>query len=353
MRALISSKRLLLVNSFVLAQVVLTSACSKEADHDHSQPARPPIIITDPQPSDRYYATDTESCSYDYRSYTSGDVTIIKPTCRSNKEYRWLSTCESGKCETLDVHVHYMRLEELGTNMAVQVEAFDNQNFQGAPKATTAMFNYNAKRGEWKKVPLKLAPGDYYIRAYMTNEDGGRVPYNFGGMELVADRPVGVVGVLSGAERVSVEPKYSRKESTPVHVYLDKLFKKPGTEPETKAFLRIKIKTQDPAAVVSGKKIRIQLRQGEDLDANPDFEFTMASDLLLVRDGIGEAEFVSPSLAEGNYTVLTFVDTNDNSYLDPTELQNFYAESGATKMIEIRKNFTRTISATLSLPTNN
>jgi hypothetical protein len=271
--------------------------------------------------------------------------------CYENDDYRWRTSCRSDSCQEVKVFTHYMLPDELEGNYAVNVEAFDNPTFQGAPVSSVRIADFAAHRGSWKDSELYLEPGEYYLRAYMTDADAADVPYVLGDMTLVADRPVGVYGALSGAEMVRVAPRAQQRDTNPVHIYLDKLFKKPGSEPDTNAHLRIQLSTAEGLQVADGRQVHVQLRKTSDMAEAPVYDFTMASEALLVQGRLGRAEFVSPSLAVGNYVVSVFVDADGNTLLDDDEPAAVYRVDGLPQALAIGANRTETIALTLAGPT--
>ena len=269
--------------------------------------------------------------------------------CHERDKQRWLTSCKLDACAKTRVYVHYALADSYPDDMTVDVEAFDNKHFEGSPVAATQIFGFEAKAGEDRQVDMYLQPGQYYFRAYMTNDAGSRVPYVLGDMQVITDHPMGIVGGLSDPKVVIITDS-SEATNPPVDLVIDQLLKKPGTEPDTKARLRIELKVANATAVPVGRLVHIQLRNQEDLDAEPVYDEKIASDAFLVQGMDGATEFVSPSLVEGNYTVFVFVDANGNGFADAGELQLLYRELTAVKMIEVRKNTTRTISMELAVP---
>ncbi len=273
------------------------------------------------------------------------------PVCFEKPDFQWRSSCKSDACQEVPVFAHYMLTDDLGEGRIVRVEAFDNEHFTGAPVGTVRIANFPARTGGWRQASLFLAPGEYYLRGYLTNSlDAAAVPYSLGGMTLVEGQPVGVVGALSGAEMVRVAPREQARDAAPVHIYLDKMFKRPGSEPDIKAHLRLQLQLAEGVTVTDGKKLLIQLRQGTDLADAPVATFTVATASFLVQGRLGKTEFVSPSLAEGDYLVLAFVDTDDNGFYDAGEPAQLYTQNQAAAAVKIRKD--RTVSLPLVLSTD-
>lgn len=268
--------------------------------------------------------------------------------CFESEDFTWRTSCQSDSCQEVKVFTHYMLEDDLGAGRVVHIEAFDNQYFQGAPASQVRIANFDARRGEWRDAQLFLQPGEYYLRAFMTTADDTVTPYSLGNMTLVSDQPVGVFGALSGAEMVRVAPRSQNRFPDPVHIYLDKLFKKPGTEPETNAHLRLNLTVADGSTVADGRQVIVRLLKNRDLSETPAAEFTMASELLLVQGRLGKAEFVSPSLTIGDYLVFVFVDVNGNNNYDDGELAGIHTVNAQPAAIAIRKDRTESLPLLLA-----
>lgn len=268
--------------------------------------------------------------------------------CYEAEDYTWRTSCKSDACQEVKVFAHYMLADDLGDDRIVHVEAFDNPYFQGTPASQVSIAHFDASRGGSREAALFLAPGEYYLRAYMTSTDVSIVPYSLGDMTLVSDAPVGVYGALSGAEMVRVAPRRQERYPAPVHIYLDKLFKKEGSEPATNAHLRINLTVADGSSAPDGRAVVIRLFKNRDLGRAPAAEFKLASELLLVQGRLGRAEFASPSLPEGDYLVMVFVDDNANGYYDVGELADLFELNAQAAAVQIRKDRTETLAMTLS-----
>ena len=268
-------------------------------------------------------------------------------TCYEHKNYEWRTSCREADCQGLKVFTHYMLTEDLGAGHTLHLEAFDNAYFSGTPISATQITDFKAKTGEWEEAEVFLSPGEYYMRAYLKTQDDTRIPYQFGDMGLVADQPVGVFGVLSGAQKVVVKPRYDEQFGQPVHIYLDKLFHKPGLEPDTKAYLRLNLSVTQGEVAPDGRDIHINLYATPDFQIEPVKKMSMASELLLVSGREGRAEFISASLPVGKFFLQIFVDANSNGYLDSGELAAEYEKYGELAMIDIAENRTETVALVL------
>ncbi|TWW08343.1 hypothetical protein E3A20_25290 [Planctomyces bekefii] len=271
--------------------------------------------------------------------------------CYKKDNFTWRTSCKSDSCQAVHVYTHYMLQDYLGESRVVQVEAFDNQYFQGAPASQVRIAHFNAKQGEWKEVDLFVEPGEYYLRAFLTTDRDQAVPYSLGGMELKGDEPFGVLGALSGPELIRVAPSHQDPYPDPVHIYLDQLFKKPGSEPETNAHLRINFTVADQSRIVDGRRVIIRLQKSRDLAERPAAEYSLASELLLIQGRVGRAEFLSPSLNPGVYFVFAFIDENLNNSYDGGELAALASEGGVPKPITIVQERTLTLPLALTSET--
>jgi hypothetical protein len=261
----------------------------------------------------------------------------------------WRQSCDSEECRELTVYVHYLLTKDLGDGVTVRIEAFDNPNFTGSPRGTGEVNGFAARAGEWKDTTMYLVPGEYYLRAYLRSDgDANTTPYPLGDMQLVAGTPVGVYGALSHPQMIRVAPESESALVDPVHLNLDQLFEKPGTAPETNARLRIQISTPDGLDVPDHKKVLVQLHDSTDLARSPVYAFELASEQFLVAGRTGKAEFVSPSLAEGDYIAFAFLDGNDNGFYDDGELAAVYKQDGLPRKLAIRKDRIETIALPLT-----
>ncbi len=319
------------------------TACYMEVHGDGNKDDQAKTHITHPDGIPSGLDGKADSCQANEQTGNQSNL-----SCYKAEDYTWRTSCKSSTCQAVKVFVHYMLTDDIGGTRVVHVEAFDNEHFQGAPVSTVRLADFDAKRGEWKDADLYLQPGEYYVRAYLTTNDDLVVPYTLGDMALVGDQPVGVFGALSNAEMVRVAPKEQNHYPDPVHIYLDKLFQKPGSEPDTKAHLRIDLSVADTAAITDGRLVKVELRKTADMADAPAFSFDVASELLLIQGRLGKTEFTSPSLKEGDYVVFVYLDANGNSQFDSDELSALHLVNTQPAAVAIRKNRTETISMALT-----
>jgi len=342
----------------LVASAMVATGCSLEVketpDHDQG------TIIIGPTPEPLPYSAvrvthlerkasqcEVDSTSYYYHGKYGTYFSGTSYKCYENPDYRWQTSCPSENCNPLQVYAHYMLSEELGDGLTVHIEAFDNKAFSGYPRGTVEITDFRARSGEWDKAELFLPPGEYYVRAFVKNVDEDPTPYNFDGMELVAGEPVGVFGALSGPEKVIIG---SYANNDPVHIKLDKLFRKPGSEPDTKAYLRLKMSTERHDLLQTGRKVYVELFASDDFGATPVHKFEMASELLKIEGQVGTAEFVSPSLTVGQYIVRVYLDSDNNGFHDDHELGAVHMAMGEPRLVRIERNRIETLSLILSTP---
>jgi len=250
--------------------------------------------------------------------------------------------CRNQTCRKVNVFVIYTLREDLGQGNNVVLEAFDNSRFEGSPQATALISGFDASgSGSISEGQLMLTPGKYYIRAFISQQSATAAPYEYGGMKLVSNKPVGYYGAASGAHSILVGEKPT--DEAPLTIKLNYLFKSDEKEVPSDANLRIQFTTAQDAKIESSRKLRIELRDTSDFAATPKASYSLPSDSLLVSGRIGKAEFVARNLIPAKYTVLAYIDTNDNEYPDAEEMK----QSTAAGFITIAGKRTETISMQL------
>ena len=150
------------------------------------------------------------------------------------------------------------------------------------------------------------------------------------------------------SNKVVVKPKYEQEFAEPVHIYLDKLFEKPGDEPDTRAYLRLNLEVAEGKEIPDGRQVMIRLFETPDFQVEPAKEMSMASESLLVSGRVGKAEFISGSLPIGKYFLQVFVDADGNGYLDEAELSAQFEKYGELALIDVAANRTETVALTLT-----
>jgi hypothetical protein len=338
------------ISTFTLT--ALTTACSYGPWEDDDRNDNGTIIIGNPTPAYPDYPDDSQNeCdavwSSTYKFDDGDDETTYKQSkymCYDRKPARYMTSCAAEDCSQVPVFVHYGLGQNLGENFTVHVEAFDNANFNGYPVGKVEVSHFKAETGSWKETELWLPEGNFYIRAFLSNKESPNMPYNFGDMVLIRDQPVGVFGVLSGAEVVHVD--YRKRYTDPVSVHLDQLFKKPGSEPETNARLRTIVKFPADQVLVAGKEVRVELHKTIDFEAAPVAAMTIKSELFMIQGQLGKAEVVSQSLEIGAYFVRIYFDENQNNFYDEGEMDAVFG-GAVPERVSIEKDHTRTVTLEL------
>lgn len=272
-----------------------------------------------------------------YRPGTTGSA--AKP------DYTWQSNCRGDDCQILNVFAHYSLQENLGTNRTLVIEAFNNAQFSGSPVANIQIAGFNATRPNSSELEeIYLAPGEYYFRAYFTTANTQPTPYPMDGMILVGDEPVGVYGALSGAKRVLVKPD---QKPELVNIYIDQLFKKPGSEPDSNAHIRLRVTVPAGAYIPANREVRFLLLKTSDIEEKPLYSLSFSSNLLLIKGQENTTEYLSPSLTPGSYFIFTFLDANSNNSYDSGELGAFYLDQGDVANFQVERDHTRNLQLTL------
>lgn len=233
------------------------------------------------------------------------------------------------------VFVHYMASEDLGDEVAAFVEVFDNRFAQGAPTQVVPISGFRAHRGSWTQTPVKLAAGTHWLRAYLTTADDRRLPYEIGDMLPSESVESTVYGSVSRVEELVID---KNQAVTPTNLFFNSLLVRPGTEPETNARIRINLTVADGVVINADRKVRVELRETDDLQVEPVARLGFSSNLLLIEGRHGQTEYVTPNLPEGKYTVFAFIDEDGNDRYDAGEAAQLYVKNGAALLIKVEKN---------------
>ncbi|RZA24991.1 MAG: hypothetical protein EOP10_08240 [Proteobacteria bacterium] len=233
--------------------------------------------------------------------------------------YNWQTNCAANTCGTVSVFAHYMLTENLGPQKTLRIEAFTNPQFTGSPVSSLEIQGFDASKPASSGLEeIFLAPGEYYFRAYLSPEGSAAIPYSLQGMELVSDTPVGVLGALSGAQRVLVKNTQGSAEA--VHIYINQLFKKPVPAVESFAKIRLDLSLSEDQKSKTEKyrDVHVLLLKQADLELKPNYDFTLSTTALITETP--STTFVSPSVEPGSYYIFAFIDANSNRYFDETEI---------------------------------
>lgn len=316
----------ILFASSLAASTTLLTACYMEV-HDTNSDTPPNIDVTIPNEPNHQPGADAS-------------LNGTTPT------RQWDRRCGIDVCQKSEVFVVYGLSQDLGIDNSVVLEAFDNPRFSGSPIASARLTGFSATRpGDTARTTLYLAPGSYYLRAFISSDRDAIAPYEYGGMELVSNKPVGFFGAASGPQSLHVEGEGARVP--PVTVTLNHLFKTPEADSPSDAHLRIRFRV-DPALVQVNQRLIIELRDTTDFAFNPSATFFVASDTLLVEGKEGQAEFTTRNLIPGDYSVLAFIDANNNGFADEDELQQTYSQAGTPALLRIAPRRTESIQLSLN-----
>lgn len=270
-----------------------------------------------------------------------------KKMCFENTESQWNTTCRGYSCQAVPVYIQYMLSEDLGEGRSVTVEAFDNPYFSGSPVSSVTLNNFTAtKAGEFQKTSLYLGSGTYYARAFISKASDVVIPYEYSDMQLIQNQPLGIFGALSSPATITVA-RDADEDRQPAYITIDKLFKKPQSAKDQRAFLRLKLNTEKLDLVESDRNVMIQLHSESDIQMEPIYQFKIPSAAFKVEGHQGETEFVSDSLDVGRYYVFVYLDGNGNGYFDPGELAQYFGHGGDMKTIDIKEKRTKYLALTL------
>jgi len=148
-------------------------------------------------------------------------------SCDAKNRINFLPNCKHADCEIVPVKVIYTLDQKIEENRTVVVEAFDNPRFFGFPVATSWTSRFNSKDAEGIQTQIFLAPGVYYLRAYLTRPGDTPRPDSYRSLKLVRNTPTGTYGALSGVEQLVVMPEGSNWQNQ-VEIYIDQLFSEDG-----------------------------------------------------------------------------------------------------------------------------
>ena len=304
-----------------------------------------PVFLTSCYAEIHEHPTDSSPVIYS-NSGSGMSSNSNKKSTDNVKEPPVNTICRSQDCRKIPVYVIYTLNQDLGVSNTVVIEAFENSNFEGSPQATATLSGFDASgTGKISEGQLALAAGKYYLRAFITNKNAAAAPYEYGGMKLVSNKPVGYFGAASGAQSLIVES--GKGDSAPVTIKLNYLFKSDEKETPSDANLRVQFSIPQSSVVEPNRKLRIELRDSTDMACTPKANYFLPSDTLLVSGRMGRAEFVARNLQPGKYTVLAYMDLNDNEYPDSGELQQTWNSNGSPALVTILQNRTETIKLEL------
>lgn len=273
------------------------------------------------------------------------DVEVPTDLTTEIPDRQWDRRCGQEACKEVDIMVVYGLNESISAQSTVVVEAFDNPRFAGSPLASARVTGFDASHlGSSTHASLYLAPGDFFVRAYLSTDEEVVAPYEYGNMELVSNKPVGYHGAASGPQSIHVDA--DAPSGTPFTVTLAHLFKAPQDELPSDANLRIRLHV-NPESVTVNERLLIELRDTTDFAVTPVATYFIPSDSLLVEGKKGQGEFIARNLAPGKYSILAYLDSNNNGFADDEEIQQTFRKEGAPDFVRIVERRTETIDLTL------
>ncbi|MCX6131165.1 MAG: hypothetical protein NTX25_19170 [Proteobacteria bacterium] len=302
------------------------------------------------------WVTHPDSSNYEFVKCSSSQAETLlcgqRPGSSWGKanepQYSWQSNCQGTRCQTLSLFVHYTLQQNLGSNQNLLVEAFQNPQFTGSPAASIQIAGFDASRPNSTGLEeIYLAPGEYYLRAYFTTAQAGSKPYPLGDMIPVGMEPSGIYGAVSAAKRIVIKDEPYPET---LHISIDQLYKKPGSEPESHAQIRLHLSVNPDSAIPLDRKVLIFLLTAADLEATPVYTYSFSSNMFLLKNQENQAEFVSPSLSPGNYYLFVFIDKNSNGYYDKDEIGGFYKEAEKIVAVPVEHERMRNLDLLLQSP---
>jgi len=312
----------------------------------------------DPKENDWFEEADSmalnsgaRQCSeFERTSYRGVRMRYDDMRCVTNDDFYWRNRCNASECHEVPVFVHYMINKDIGEDATVYIEAFDNNRFFGFPAATTQVSHFRTDRvGEYEQTTIYLGPGQYYLRAYIGRSDQVSKPYEYGDLELVAGEATGVYGAVSAPEVIEVLPAREERWAKPVHIYLDKLFKSPGSD-RTKANLRVLLEVDPQATISENGFVRVRIYEHQDLAQEPTAEATALAANLLVEGRKGKMDVVLTDAPEGEFVVFAFLDANFNGFYDQGELAQVLRDDlGKLRLVKLQAKRTETVTLKMVL----
>ena len=302
------------------------------------------IDSSDTKYCDDPYAHDTADHTYCTIHSSDKKYCDVK-TKKSCNEESDIANCDNDNYQSINVIINYKLTENLGRNRTLKIEAFDEPDFSTSPVTSTTVFQFDAtKPGTTVREVMHLDSGDYYFRAYLTDEDGNVIPYDYQGMQLVSNSPVGVFGVLGVAKKVTItDCPYTKNDD--VLISLDRLFK-PYDPKDSDAYIRLKVEVAPDKAVRRKAYLRIELFDRDDFAYEPIESFKVSALSLNQQSGY-KTEFVSPQLNTGNFYLRVYIDTSGNGYFDESEPMYSHRIYGELTPVRIIENRTETINVNL------
>jgi hypothetical protein len=264
--------------------------------------------------------------------------------CYEKEESFIDTTCQGDACNQVKVNVFYLLNEDLGSSQTVIVEAFDNPYFAGSPEASAILDGFDASRaGRRSTAEIFLPDGTFYFRAFISHRQDEVTPYEYNGMSLVTEKPMGTYGALSELRSLVLNNEEESNHS--VDIFLDKLFK--GPDAESQAFLRLLVSLPEGFQAPLGRQVRIELHTQDDFAFLPAQVYSIPSESFLIAGLEGRAEFLSPQVPIGKYFIRSYLDSNSNGFWDDGELYRVLKKYDEPAWVEIKSLRTATVELAL------
>jgi hypothetical protein len=262
-----------------------------------------------------------------------------------------LPGCKDKTCSPVPIMVNYLVDKDLGAVKSAVIEVYDNPLFIGSPVKQAFITDFDTARlGKRKGTFLGLHEGDYYLRAYIIDEQQ-RLPNWYKNPELKSGMPIGVLGAISTPKKISVPSQqgYVRNKMCPAQQMIDitQLVTDPDSELPTDAKLKIDLKTSEIQKIADHRAIKILLLASEQLNEKPLKEFSLPSEQLLISSRPGRASFVTANLETRTYYVFVYIDNNQNNLFDKDEPNSFYRFGSEIFPVVLRANETKSLEIEL------
>jgi|GEM_PF-4354541 len=366
---------------FILVLSSVFSSCrdqggSSGGDYNYSSGFKDGINYTQSYPSYKYdpYRWEDHSWKWDFdhflpdkelertlaemeedsRKQKCLDETLKSHQIRDDYDAKNLRGCEGESCAAIPVTVSYLLNEDLGRHRWVAVEVFDNAIFAGSPKRTTYLPDFDSSRiGDRRALVVGLPPGEFYLRAVLLKD--GITPEQR--TALGSPHQIQAFGVSGGAISSPVRfnvlsnEAYKRNKSCPQLqiLELNQIVKAPGEEPNTAARFRLKLNFKDPALIVEGKKVNIEIRTSTDLRLKAERSMALSSELFLIPSHLGRTEHLTGQLEPESYFIFVYFDKDENGFFDPEEASgwNRLTENAPPTPIRLQRNHTELVNIQL------
>lgn len=227
-------------------------------------------------------------------------------------------SCATSACAQVPVSLQYGLKKDFGEQWGV-IEVSDNPFF--APSSFSAhavITNYQTnQQGAAQATMLSLPTGKYYVRSYLSDKAQPQEP----------GQATSINAISSTIPLVVADPTTVPCQD-PLFLYADQEVTDPDRSPGTQAHFRIQIKVAPEliSEIPVNRPIKVKLFDVADFDYQPVFSYDVPSQALLISGQEGLTEFQTPELPVGDYFVQVFIDANNSSFRDDTEIGGAYMD---------------------------